>query len=123
MRRKLATTIAALIVISCVHARAAGLPAWNDGPAKAAILDFVAAVTAEGGADFVLASERIATFDNNGTLWVEQPAIEFVDDGPGKPVGIHRFLGSRPTAAFGNSDGDLEMLQWTTSGRRAAASA
>jgi phosphoglycolate phosphatase-like HAD superfamily hydrolase len=42
--------------------------------------------------------------------------IEFVDDGPGKPVGINRFIGRRPIFAFGNSDGDLQMLQWTTAG-------
>jgi hypothetical protein len=42
--------------------------------------------------------------------------IEFVDDGPGKPVGINRFIGRRPIFAFGNSDGDLPMLQWTTAG-------
>jgi hypothetical protein len=44
------------------------------------------------------------------------PAIEAVDDGPGKPVGIGRFIGRRPTIAFGNSDGDIEMLQYTTTG-------
>lgn len=49
------------------------LPAWNDSPGKQAILDFVARVTREGGPDFVSAAERIATFDNDGTLWVEQP--------------------------------------------------
>jgi phosphoglycolate phosphatase-like HAD superfamily hydrolase len=49
------------------------LPSWNDGPAKRAILDFVAAVTAEGGPDFVPARDRIAVFDNDGTLWTEQP--------------------------------------------------
>lgn len=42
------------------------------------------------------------------------PEIDHVDDGPGKPVGIHRSIGRRPIAAFGNSDGDLQMLQWTT---------
>ncbi len=47
------------------------------------------------------------------------PKVNFVDNGPGKPVGINRFIGQRPVMAFGNSDGDLEMLQWTTSGRRA----
>ncbi len=47
---------------------------------------------------------------------VKQASIEFVDDGPGKPVGIHRFIGRRPIAAFGNSDGDLQMLQWTAAG-------
>jgi hypothetical protein len=39
-----------------------------------------------------------------------------VDDGPGKPVGIQRFIGRRPIFAFGNSDGDLQMLQWTAAG-------
>jgi hypothetical protein len=45
--------------------------------------------------------------------------IEFVDDGPGKPVGINRFIGRRPIFAFGNSDGDLQMLQWTAAGEGA----
>lgn len=49
------------------------LPSWNDGPAKQAILKFVAAVTDENGKHFVKPSERIATFDNDGTLWVEKP--------------------------------------------------
>jgi hypothetical protein len=246
------------------------LSSWNDGPAKAAIVGFVERVTDDGGADFVPVPERIATFDNDGTLWAEQPIyfqiafamdrvkalaaqhpewrhtqpfeaviegdlktlaaigekgflqimaathtgittdefsgivadwlatarhprfprpytelaylpmlellgylraegfktfivsgggvefmrgftervygippeqvvgssgvvkfelgadgkpvllkeaeIEFVDDGPGKPVGINRFIGRRPIMAFGNSDGDLQMLQWTTAG-------
>jgi len=57
------------------------LPSWNDGPAKAAIVEFVGLVTAEGGQDFVPPAERIAVFDNDGTLWAEQPAYfqaEFV---------------------------------------------
>ncbi len=243
------------------------LPSWNAGGPKSAILDFVGRVTREGGPDFVPVEERIAVFDNDGTLWSEQPvyfqaafifdriramakdhpewkekqpyqavlegdmktlaaggqklllelvaathagmsvadfaavvtdwtktarhprfdrpytdlvfqpmlellgymrangfrtfivsgggvefmrpwapaiygippeqivgssgktefrlngdrpeilklpAIEFIDDGPGKPVGINRFIGRRPVFAAGNSDGDLEMLQWTT---------
>ena len=46
--------------------------------------------------------------------------MDFVSNGPGKPVGINQYIGRRPIAAFGNSDGDLEMLQWTTkaAGRR-----
>jgi phosphoglycolate phosphatase-like HAD superfamily hydrolase len=249
------------------------LPSWNAGAAKTAITGFVARVTAQGGPDFVPPAERIATFDNDGTLWSEQPnyfqgmfafdrikamapqhpewkstqpfkaildndmkalaasgkqgllqiieathtgmttdefsrevidwtasarhprfnrpytelvyqpmlellaylrangfktfivsgggiefmrpwvekvygippeqvvgssgvvkfqtgangkpsllmtaKIEFVDDGPGKPVGINRFIGRRPIFAFGNSDGDLQMLQWTTAGAAA----
>jgi haloacid dehalogenase-like hydrolase len=245
------------------------LSSWNDGAAKKAIVEFVAKATREGSADFVPATERIAVFDNDGTLWAEQPMpfqaffaldrvkalapqhpewptqepfasllkgdvkaalaggeralgqlmmathagmttdefativrewvasarhpktgrlftemvyqpmlellaylrasgfrtfivsgggiefmrpwservygippeqvigssiktkfelrdgkpvlarlpeIDFVDDGPGKPVGIQMHIGRRPTAAFGNSDGDLQMLQWTAAG-------
>ncbi len=44
------------------------------------------------------------------------PEIDFIDDGPGKPVGIQKFIGRRPIAAFGNSDGDHQMLQWTAAG-------
>ncbi len=50
------------------------LPSWNDGAAKAAIVGFVERVTKQGGPDFVPPAERIATFDNDGTLWAEQPA-------------------------------------------------
>jgi phosphoglycolate phosphatase-like HAD superfamily hydrolase len=49
------------------------LPSWNEGAAKKAIVDFVARVTTEGGPDFVPPGERIAAFDNDGTLWCEQP--------------------------------------------------
>ena len=246
------------------------LPSWNEGATKQAVVDFVEAVTKEGGPDYVAPSERIATFDNDGTLWTEQPAyvqllfaldrvralapqhpewkttqpfqavlegdmqavaaagehgllqlvgathagmttaefeaivkawlkgarhprfkrpftdlvyqpmlellaylrangfktfitsgggiefmrpwaeavygippeqvigstievkleerdgvpvlvrlpkLDFLDDKAGKPVAIHRFIGRRPIAAFGNSDGDLEMLQWAAAGK------
>ena len=49
------------------------LPSWNDGAAKSAILDFVARVTKQGSAEFVPPAGRTATFDNDGTLWCEQP--------------------------------------------------
>ena len=52
------------------------LPSWNDGATKQATLDFVRRVTAEGGPDFVPVPERIATFDNDGTLWCEQPIVQ-----------------------------------------------
>jgi phosphoserine phosphatase len=45
------------------------------------------------------------------------PKIDFIDDGPGKPVGINKFIGARPIFVAGNSDGDYEMLRWTTSGK------
>jgi len=47
---------------------------------------------------------------------VRLPEINFIDDKAGKPVGIHMHIGRRPIAAFGNSDGDLQMIQWTTAG-------
>jgi phosphoglycolate phosphatase-like HAD superfamily hydrolase len=47
---------------------------------------------------------------------LKEPKVEFIDDGPGKPVGINRFIGRQPIIAFGNSDGDFEMLEWTTAG-------
>lgn len=70
-----------LAILAFVAATAGGvyaqgpdpLPSWNEGRAKQAILDFVAAVTRDGSADFVPAPQRIATFDNDGTLWIEQP--------------------------------------------------
>jgi hypothetical protein len=246
------------VVVACASTLAQNdpLPSWNEGAVKNSITDFVSRVTTQGGADFIPAEQRIATFDNYGTLWCEQPVyvqvafaldrikamapqhpewkttqpfkaildrdmkalaasgekglltvldwtasarhprfnrpytelvyqpmlellaylrangfktfivsgggiefmrpwvekvygippeqvvgssgdvkfqmgadgkpellklakIEFVDDGPGKPVGINRFIGRRPIFAFGNSDGDLQMLQWTAAGEGA----
>ncbi len=256
--------------VAVARAQSDPLPSWNDGATKKAITDFVARVTMQGGAEFVPPAERVAVFDNDGTLWCEQPEyfqalfafdrvramapehpewketepfksflagdkealaalgekallvlvetahsgmtadvfaksvadwlaqarhprfnrpynelvyqpmlellgylrstgfktfivsgggvefmrvwadkaygippeqvvgssgvvkfeigadgkpelmklpkVEFVDDGPGKPVGINRFIGRRPIFAFGNSDGDWQMLQWTSAG-------
>jgi hypothetical protein len=51
-----------------------------------------------------------------GPVLVRIPEVDFLDEGEGKPVGIHKFIGRRPILAFGNSDGDLEMLQWTAAG-------
>src|SRR5262245_12613919 len=56
-----------------VAAQSDPLPSWNDGASKSAIVDFVARVTKDGGAEFVKPEERIAVFDNDGTLWAEQP--------------------------------------------------
>jgi hypothetical protein len=261
--------VAALTVGSFANAQTDPLPSWNDGVAKQAIVDFVRHVTTPDDANFAPEPERIATFDNDGTLWSEQPLyfqlafaldrvgalapqhpewkqkqpfkavlegdlktlfaggerallelimathagmttaefeqivkewlttakhprfnrpytecvyqpmlellaylrangfktyivsgggiefmrpwteriygvppeqvigssikteldlrdgkpvlvrlpeIDFIDDKAGKPVGIHKFIGRRPIAAFGNSDGDLQMLQWTAAG-------
>ncbi|MBX9841228.1 MAG: haloacid dehalogenase-like hydrolase [Xanthobacteraceae bacterium] len=272
-RRLVPALLGFAFVVSFLQAAVAQsdpLPSWNEGATKKSITDFVARVTTPGGADFVPPAERIATFDNDGTLWCEQPVyfqvafafdrlkavaeqkpelrsrqpfkaaldkdmqalaasgekgllqilaathtgmtveefhktvldwtasarhprfnrpytelvyqpmlellaymrangfktfivsgggiefmrpwagkvygippeqvvgssgvttfeagpdgkpvlmklakVEFVDDGPGKPVGINRFIGRRPVFAFGNSDGDRQMLEWTAAG-------
>jgi hypothetical protein len=74
MRRIAARTLLLLAACSAAGQNATDpLPSWNDGGPKQAILRFVNNVTAEGGATFVPKEERIATFDNDGTLWVEQP--------------------------------------------------
>ncbi|MGV6875725.1 HAD family hydrolase [Pseudochelatococcus sp. B33] len=95
--------------------------------------DFKTFIVSGGGIDFmrpwvegvygippeqVVGSSIKAEFRLDGDTPVidKLPEIDFVDDGPGKPVGIHRFIGRRPVFAAGNSDGDLQMLQWTTLG-------
>ncbi|RKH63832.1 HAD family hydrolase [Corallococcus aberystwythensis] len=52
------------------------LPSWNDGPVKQSIVDFVTRATTEGGPGYIPPEERIATFDNDGTLWQEQPVVQ-----------------------------------------------
>ena len=67
---------AALVVLTLAASPAKAqdpLPSWNDGPNKQAIADFVGLVTREGSPDFVAPADRIAVFDNDGTLWSEQP--------------------------------------------------
>ena len=67
---------AAILVVFCPAAQvqaADPLPSWNDSATKQSIIDFVSKVTKEGGPDFVKPEERVATFDNDGTLWIEQP--------------------------------------------------
>jgi hypothetical protein len=79
-RRALLSTLAVLptlVGLRPILARAQGqtdaLPSWNDGATKKAITDFVSRVTVQGGSDFVPPAERVAVFDNDGTLWLEQP--------------------------------------------------
>ena len=62
-----------LILPELARAQSDPLPSWNDGPAKQAIVKFVADVTTEGGPSYIRPAERVATFDNDGTLWSEQP--------------------------------------------------
>jgi phosphoglycolate phosphatase-like HAD superfamily hydrolase len=65
--------ISTIVWPACVLAQTDPLPSWNDTASKKAIVEFVEKVTREGSSDFVKPEERIATFDNDGTLWVEQP--------------------------------------------------
>jgi len=110
------------------------LASWNEGAAKSAITDFVARVTKEGGRDHVPPAERIATFDNDGTLWCEQPMQVQVFFAQARPKELakkdpsiderqpfkafleHDVRRSIPILAFGNSDGDLAMLRYVKTG-------
>jgi phosphoglycolate phosphatase-like HAD superfamily hydrolase len=76
MRRRTLLTAAGAALLATARPGAAqddSLPSWNDGPAKRSILDFIARTTTPGGTDWVPVAERIACFDNDGTLWTEQP--------------------------------------------------
>jgi phosphoglycolate phosphatase-like HAD superfamily hydrolase len=66
----------------------------------------------------VVGSSGVTKFElrNGKPVLIKMPKVNFVDDGPGKPVGIHNSIGRRPIIAFGNSDGDLQMLQYVSAG-------
>ena len=76
-RRVLLSSLAALPVVigalhpDDVHAQTEPLPSWNEGTTKSSIIDFVTRVSAQGGPGYVAPADRIAVFDNDGTLWVE----------------------------------------------------
>ncbi len=72
MKTLVLAVVALAVAASTVHAQDS-LSSWNDSAAKKSIMEFVAKVTKEGSPDFVPPAERIATFDNDGTLWAEQP--------------------------------------------------
>jgi hypothetical protein len=96
------------------------LPSWNDGPRKQALLDFVAAATEESTVDFVSVADRIATFDMDGTLWVEMPIYTenaFVYDRIKALTPEHsEWKTTEPYASILNTDGDallsLDDKQW-----------
>lgn len=73
MRKFLVLTLLVLLLAANTAFAADPLPSWNDTPTKKAIVSFVESVTREGSPDYVPVAERIATFDNDGTLWSEQP--------------------------------------------------
>jgi phosphoglycolate phosphatase-like HAD superfamily hydrolase len=80
----IAAALVCAVTFSATVVRAADeLPSWNEGPAKQSIIEFVAKVTKAGSPDFVPTAERIAVFDNDGTLWPENPVpfqVAFVID-------------------------------------------
>jgi phosphoserine phosphatase len=110
------------------------LPSWNDGPTKKAIVEFVAAVTDETGRDYVEQAERIATFDNDGTLWVEYPMytqVLFAFDRVKKLAPQHPewktkqpfkalLAGDMKTVGASGMKGLMEILMATHSGMTAA---
>lgn len=126
-RGVLATILAAALGGGNAAAQAPDpLPSWNDGAVKKSITDFIPRVTAEGGADFVPLDQRIATFDNDGTLWCERDGrvvlvrqatmLGSPNEGPPKAVNIQAHIGRRPILAAGNSAGDREMLEYAHTG-------
>jgi hypothetical protein len=93
------------------------LASWNDGATKKAIVDFVHATTDQSSPRFVPPADRIATFDASGRPFLtKDPKLLLNDDHAGKPEGIHLMIGRRPHAAFGNSTGDRQMLEYTKAG-------
>jgi phosphoserine phosphatase len=126
--------IAIFAISLCSIANAADpLASWNEGPAKQAILEFVAAVTDENGKDYVEPSERIAVFDHDGTLWVESPMytqILFGFDRAKKLAPQHPewkttqpfkalLEGDMKTVAASGMKGVMEILMATHSGMTA----
>jgi hypothetical protein len=72
--RAVALALSSLLFIGLqAYAQTDPLPSWNDGPAKKAIVEFVQTTTTQGKPGFVPPAERVATFDEDGTMWVEHP--------------------------------------------------
>ncbi|APO53165.1 hypothetical protein ACVI1J_008798 [Bradyrhizobium diazoefficiens] len=119
-RRALLSSLAMLPFLSAAlrstsamaQTQAGPLPSWNEGPTKASIVDFVARVTENGGPYFVPPDQRIATFDNDGTLWIEQPMyvqLAFALDRVKVLAPMHpEWKDKQPFAAVLN--GDLKAL-------------
>jgi phosphoserine phosphatase len=115
MKRVFRALLALVVIGVCTLATAAQpadpLPSWNDGDIKQAIVRFVTSVTTEGSPDFVSPEQRIATFDNDGTLWAEQPVVqlEFVSYQIEKMAPKHpEWMSENPYKAV--LEGDTEYL-------------
>src|SRR4051812_34980648 len=108
------------------------LPSWNEGSTKQSILAFVSRVTTQGGPDFVPADQRIATFDNDGTLWCEQPMyvqLAFILDRVKALAPMHPewreqqpvkavFDGDMKAVAAAGGDGGMGFVMGSHAGRR-----
>jgi len=127
--------VAIFAVFVCGVANAADpLPSWSEGPAKKSILEFVAAVTDKNGKDYVAPAERIATFDHDGTLWVEYPMytqILFAFERVKKLAPQHPewktkqpfkalLAGDMKTVGASGAKGIMEIMMATHSGMSAA---
>ena len=122
--------VISLCITASVAAADDPLPSWNDGATKQSIIEFVTKVIAEGGLDYVKPEERVATFDNDGTLWIEQPMYnqfvfaldevkkqanqhpEWKDKGPFKSV----LAGDMKAVVAMGEKGMLEIVAATHSG-------
>lgn len=127
MRRLIAALFAVVLLTSAALAQTDPLPSWNDGAAKQAILDFVKATTDPASSELVPEEDRIATFDQDGTLWVEHPVYSILvyalDRVPelvnAKPelAGVEPFktvLTGDKAAIAKLSEGDLEKIMGAT---------
>lgn len=131
MMRKLAI----LLLMFPVAVLADVLPSWNDGPAKSALIRFVTEVTNAAGSSFVPPNERVAVFDNDGTLWVEQPVytqLAFVLDrvkalAPEHPQWREQqpfkaaLEGDKETLGDAGMDGLMQLLMATHAGMTSTA--
>jgi len=108
-------TLTLAVLASAASAQADPLPSWNDSSAKARIVAFVQAVTEPGGKDYVPPADRIAVFDNDGTLWAEQPVyfqLAFAIDRARAMVAKTPELAKRP-ALKAAAEGDIKALAAT----------
>lgn len=119
------------VAVGCASRGSDPLPSWNDGAARSAIINFVERTTTEGSPDYVPAEERIAVFDNDGTLWPENPVppqLAYAVDEVNRMVPEQPTLKEDPMVqallagdgakllAGGHHDGLLEILALTHSG-------
>jgi hypothetical protein len=95
--------------LSAAQEGAQSLPSWNDGPTKQAILDFLRATTDQSSRSFVRPDDRIATFDQDGTLWVEHPVYGPAGGLPDTHVGTFSqpLLDEALASGVGNEIGDV----------------